>query len=71
MDIFASALSGIVVKIYDDFTENKIINNGILKECMHTLSCFLLGATAMNDFTYALLLYIVNLGTHYGNSDAF
>lgn len=71
MDIFASALSGFVMKLYDDLTENKIVTDGILKECIHSLSCFLLGATAMNDFTYTLLLYIVNLGTHYGNSDAF
>jgi hypothetical protein len=71
MDIIASALSGIVVKIYDDFTENKIIEDGILKECLHTLSCFLLAASSMNDFTYALLQYSINVINNHGNPQAF
>lgn len=71
MDIIAACLSGIVVKIYDDFTENNIIQEGFLKECLHTVSCFLLGATSMNDFTYVLLQYLINILNNFANSEAF
>ena len=71
MDIVATCLSGIIVKIYDDFTENGIIQEGFTKESLHTLSCFLLGASSMNDFTYVLMQYLINLINHYGNSEAF
>jgi len=71
MDIVASCLSGLIVKIYDDTTENGIIQNGFLKECLHTLSCFLLACSSMNDFTYGLLMYVINLINHYGNPEAF
>ena len=71
MDIIATCLSGIVVKIYDDFTENNIIQEGFLKEYLHTLSCFLLGASSMNDFTYAIMQYTINLANNFANSQAF
>jgi hypothetical protein len=71
MDIIATCLSGIVVKIYDDFTENNIIQEGFLKECLHTLSCFLLGASSMNDFTYVIMSYVINLAYHFGDSLSF
>jgi hypothetical protein len=71
MDIIAACLSGIVVKIYDDFTENNIIQEGFLKELLHTLSCFLLAASSMNDFTYAIMQYTINLGYHFGDALSF
>jgi len=71
MDIVAVCLSGVVAKVYDDCTENKIIEDGMLKECLHTLTCFLLGGSAFNDFTYTMFLYLVNVATHFSNSDAF
>jgi hypothetical protein len=71
MDILATCLSGIVVKVYDDFTENNIIQEGFLKEVLHTLSCFLLAGSSMNDFTYAIMQYTINLGYHFGDSLSF
>jgi hypothetical protein len=71
MDILSSALSGFTVKIYDDFTENKIINDGILKESLHTLSSMLLGASSIGDFVYVFILYLINFLSHLGNSEAF
>jgi len=71
MDVLATCLSGAVAKIYDDFTENGIIEEGLLKECLHTLSCFLLACSAMGDFTYGLMLYAVNISSHFGNENAF
>jgi len=71
MDIIATCLSGIIVKIYDDFTENNIIQDGNLKEYLHTLSCFLLAASSMNDFTYAIMQYTINLANNFANSQAF
>jgi hypothetical protein len=71
MDILAACLSGIVIKVYDDLTDMNIIQDGFLKECLHTLSCFLLAASAMNDFTFSVILYIVNLAYHFGDSESF
>jgi hypothetical protein len=71
MDIVATCLSGIVAKVYDDLTDNHIIGDGFLKESLHTLSCILLGASAMNDFTYAVFLYIINLSVHFSEPDCF
>jgi hypothetical protein len=71
MDILAACLSGIVVKIYDDLTDMNIIQDEFLKECLHTLSCFILAASAINDFTFSIILYIVNLGYHFGDSESF
>jgi len=71
MDILTTGLSAIVVKLYDDLVDNNIIVDGFPKECLHTLSCFLLAASSMNDFIYALILYLVNLSAHFSDSDAF
>jgi len=71
MDILATCLSGAVAKIYDDLTENNIITDGFFKESLHTLSCFLLVCSAMNDFTYGVLLYSVNVFANFGDKDAF
>jgi hypothetical protein len=71
MDIVASCLSGLIVKIYDDTTENGIIQDGFLKECLHTLSCFLLAASSVGDFTYSVQLYAYNIVNHFANSEAF
>lgn len=71
MDIIAACLSGIVVKLYDDLTENNIIKEGFIKESLHTLSCFLLAISSTDDFTYSLMLYAMNLAQHYSNSDSF
>jgi len=71
MDILAACLSGIIVKIYDDTTENGIITEGLLKESLHTLSCFLLAASSVGDFTYSVQLYAYNIVNHFANSEAF
>jgi hypothetical protein len=71
MDIISSIASGFVVKIYDDFTENGIITDGFLKESLHTLSCLLLGASAMGDFVFVLLLYSVNFINNISDARAF
>jgi hypothetical protein len=71
MDILATCLSGIIVKVYDDLTENNIIQDGFLKECLHTLSCFLLASSSANDFTYAIMQYTINLANNFANSKAF
>jgi hypothetical protein len=71
MDVVAACLSGIIVKIYDDFTENNIIQDGFLKECLHTLSCFLLASSSTDDFTYAIMQYTINLANNFANSQAF
>jgi hypothetical protein len=71
MDLITSALSGFVVKIYDDFTENNIISDGFLKESLHTLSTMLLGASALGDFVYVFILYLINFLSHLGNDEAF
>lgn len=71
MDIVSAILSGITVKIYDDFTENGIVKDGFLKECLHTLSCLLLGATAMKDFVFVLLLYSANFVNNISDEHAF
>lgn len=71
MDILAACLSGAVAKIYDDFTENGIVEDGFIKESLHTLSCFLLACSSMNDFTYGLILYSVTIFGHFGDEQAF
>jgi hypothetical protein len=71
MDIIAACLSGVVVKLYDDLTENNIIKEGFIKELLHTLSCFLLAISSTNDFTYSLMVYAMNLAHHYSNPESF
>lgn len=71
MDVVSSFLSGLVVKIYDDSTENNIITDGFLKESLHTLSCLLLGASAMKDFVFVLLLYSINFVNNISDTHAF
>ena len=67
VDIFATCLSGIVVKLYDDLTDNEIFKDIDLKNYLNTLSCLLLGGSSFNDFTYCLLLFSVNFAHHLSN----
>lgn len=70
-DIIATCFSGIVIKLYDDLTDNNSFENDYFKNNLHTLSCLLLGASSFNDFTYCLLLFSVNFAQYLSNPESF
>ena len=71
MDLVTAALGGAVAKVYDDLTEGGFIIDGLVKQSLFTLSCFLLGALAYSDFTHTFVMYVMNVFTHFGDEHSF
>lgn len=70
-DFITAASLGIVTKIYDDLVDNSILQEGILKETLFTILCFLLSAVSYNDFTFSLILYFMNISAFIGDSEQY
>lgn len=71
MDIIASFIAGAVAKFYDDGVDMKFIENEYFKKFLETFHCYLLGALAMNNFTFSVINIIINSLNFLANNEAF
>lgn len=67
MEFFYTFLGGLLCKIYDDLTDNSILKDGIFKEVLKGSQYILLTLISYNDFNFALLNYIINVGNAINN----
>jgi hypothetical protein len=70
-DYITTASLGVVSKLYDDLVDNSIIGDGIIKESLFTLLCFLLSAVSYNDFSFSLIVYFLNFFSFIGSPEQF
>jgi hypothetical protein len=70
-DFITTASLGIVTKLYDDLTDNSIIGDGIVKESLFTILCFLLSAVSYNDFTFSIIMYLMNITAFMGGPEQY
>jgi hypothetical protein len=70
-DFITTASLGIVTKLYDDLTDNSIISDGIVKESLFTILCFLLSAVSYNDFTFSIIMYLMNITAFMGGPEQY
>ncbi len=64
MDLLYSFLFGASVKIYDDITDLKLIDNKIIIETLKSLNIFFLTLIGQNDFIFSLYILITSLLTN-------
>lgn len=70
-DFITAASLGAVTKIYDDLVDNSIIGEGIVKESLFTILCFLLSAVSYNDFTFSIIMYFMNITAFIGGPEQY
>lgn len=70
-DFITAASLGVVAKLYDDLTDNSIIGEGITKESLFTLLCFLIGAVSYNDFTFSSIFYSAGFIAFLGGPESY
>jgi hypothetical protein len=70
-DYITATCLGFVSKLYDDLTDNSIIGEGIIKETLFTLLCFLLSAISYNDFGSSLLMFFLSLISFIGGPEQY
>ena len=71
MDYFYAFLAGFTGKIYDDFKDNNLLKNNILKESLQGSQYILLTLLSHNDFNFALIFYFINVLNAYTNWNAW
>jgi hypothetical protein len=70
-DFITAASLGVVTKLYDDLTDNSIISDGVVKEGLFSLLCFLVGAVSYNDFTFSSIFYSANIFAFLGGPESY
>ena len=71
MDVLAAVIAGAAAKIYDDGVDSGLITDAYQKKILETLQCFLLGGLSINNFTFTLIMLIINIASHLANKEAF
>jgi len=60
MDYIVPLIGGISCKIYDDLSDNNLLNNEVFKECLKAIQWITLTLMSYNDFNFAVIVIIVN-----------
>ena len=71
MEAFAAFLAGSAAKIYDDGVDMNIITNEYHKKILESLQCFLLGGLSFNNFTFTVVILVINVLNYLANREAF
>jgi hypothetical protein len=61
MDIALAILGGMLCKIYDDFSDSKIVTNPLVLECLKGLQWISLCLLSYKDFNFSFVFYLGNL----------
>ena len=71
MEVAVALIAGAAAKLYDDFVDMNIVSNEYYLKMLETLQCFLLGALSINNFTFTIVIIIINILNYIANNDAY
>ena len=71
MEYIYSALSGISAKLYDDLTDNHLLEDPVSKEVLKGSQWILLTLISQADFNFALPFYLTAFANSISDTDAF
>jgi hypothetical protein len=69
MNYILPLIGGITCKIYDDLSDNNLLSNEILKECLKAIQWITLTLMSYNDFNFTVIVLIVNGANAFFNID--